>query len=350
MPKRRWPRGKIHMQWSAILSATHSFDGGDSYAAISRTDELILAFSGLSVWDVVGASGDDFLDLRELESLTQRSCRGGGHELCSSTICRLPGRRGAIGMRLAEVEEFIESLFDTKSNDLFDRESGVTARGAEEIKRIGYCTNLTLDTVEEAVRNDVNLMVTHHDAWDSMFGLKEACRERLLEAGISHYFNHLPLDDCDFGTNNSLAERLGLRVVEKSHLEDGFHCGRLTEFGEAVTFEYLVGRLESILEEPVQAWKSRRSPIRRVGLVCGGGGSTPDVREAFEKGCDAYITGERTLYTIEYARFVGMDLIIGSHTFTEVFGVESLAKIIEQGFRGTEIVRLTEDHLEAQFR
>lgn len=350
MPKRRWPRGKIHMQWSAILSATHSFDGGDSYAAISRTDELILAFSGLSVWDVVGASGDGFLDLREPESHTQQFCRGGGHELCSSTICRLPGRRGAIGMRLADVEEFIESLFDTKSNDLFDRESGVTARGAEEIKRIGYCTNLTLDTVEEAVRNDVNLMVTHHDAWDSMFGLKEACRERLLEAGISHYFNHLPLDDCDFGTNNSLAERLGLRVVEKSHLEDGFHCGRLTEFGEAVTFECLVGRLESILEEPVQAWKSRRSPIRRVGLVCGGGGSTPDVREAFEKGCDAYITGERTLYTIEYARFVGMDLIIGSHTFTEVFGVESLAKIIEQGFRGTEIVRLTEDHLEAQFR
>lgn len=273
-----------------------------------------------------------------------------GHELCSSTICRLPGRRGAIGMRLAEVEEFIEGLFDTKSNDLFDSESGVTARGAEEIKRIGYCTNLTLDTVEEAIRNDVNLMVTHHDAWDSMFGLKEACLERLLEADISHYFNHLPLDDCGFGTNNSLAEKLGLRIVEKSHLEDGFHCGRVTEFGEAVTFEYLVGRLESILEEPVQAWKSRRGPIRRVGLVCGGGGSTPDVREAFEKGCDAYITGERTLYTIEYARFVGMDLIIGSHTFTEVLGVESLAKIIEQRFRGIEIVRLTEDHLEAQFR
>ena len=45
-----------------------------------------------------------------------------------------------------------------------------------------------------------------------------------------------------------------------------------------------------------------------------------------------------------------MDLIIGSHTFTEVFGVESLAKIIEQRFRDIEIVRLTEDHLEAQFR
>lgn len=251
-------------------------------------------------------------------------------------------------MRLAEVVEFIESLFDTRRNDCFDRESGVTARGAEEIKTVGYCTNLTLDTVEEAIQNDVDLMVTHHDAWDSMFGLKEACLERLLEAGISHYFNHLPLDDCDFGTNNSLAEKLGLRILEKSHLEDGFYCGRIAEFSEATTLEELVSRLELLLEEPVQAWKFRGGPIRRVGLVCGGGGLTPDLREASEKGCDAYITGEKTLYTIEYARFVGIDLVIGSHTFTEVFGVESLAKRIKMRFRDMEIVRLTEDHLEAR--
>lgn len=251
-------------------------------------------------------------------------------------------------MRLAEVVEFIESLFDTRSNDCFDRESGVTVRGAEEIKKAGYCTNLTLDTVEEAIQNDVDLMVTHHDAWDGMFGLKDACRDRLLEAGISHYFNHLPLDDCDFGTNNSLAEKLGLRILEKSHLEDGFYCGRIAEFSEATTLEELAGRLELILEEPVQAWEFRGGPIRRVGLVCGGGGLTPDLREASEKGCDAYITGEKTLYTIEYARFVGMDLIIGSHTFTEVFGVESLAKRIKMRFRDMEIVRLTEDHLEAR--
>ncbi|MDD4793509.1 MAG: Nif3-like dinuclear metal center hexameric protein [Firmicutes bacterium] len=122
-------------------------------------------------------------------------------------------------MRLAEVEEFIESLFDTRSNDCFDRESGVTVRGAEE-----------------------------------------ACRERLLEAGISHYFNHLPLDDCDFGTNNSLAEKLGLRILEKSHLEDGFYCGRIAEFSEATTLEELVSRLELMLEEsgfPYLTWLSK---------------------------------------------------------------------------------------------
>lgn len=84
-----------------------------------------------------------------------------------------------------------------------------------------------------------------------------------------------------------------------------------------------------------------------MGLVCGGGGLTPDVKIAYEKNCDVYITGEKILYTIEYAQFIGMNLIIGSHTFTEIFGIEGLAKKIASHFSDIEIVRLHEDHLEA---
>lgn len=47
---------------------------------------------------------------------------------------------------------------------------------------------------------------------------------------------------------------------------------------------------------------------------------------AAEKNCDINITGEKVLYIIEYAKFTGMNLIISSHTFTEIFGIESLSK------------------------
>ncbi len=251
-------------------------------------------------------------------------------------------------MRLTEIEEYILSLFDSRNNDCFHEESGITVRGTEKIKRIGYCTNLTLDTVEEAMHNNVDLIITHHDAWDFIYGLKDACREKLLENNMSHYFNHLPLDDCDFGTNNSLIAKLGLRIVERSHLEDGFYCGRITEFNKEITFEELVRKLEALLEEPVKAWKFKDKAIKRIGLVCGGGGLTSDVKEAAEKNCDVYITGEKVLYTIEYAKFVGMNLIIGSHTFTEVFGIQSLAKKIKERFNDIEIIKLKEEHLEAQ--
>lgn len=250
-------------------------------------------------------------------------------------------------MRLAEIEECILDLFDTKDNEHFYKESGITVRWAGDVKRIGYCTNLTLDTIEEARKNNVDLMITHHDAWEFIYGLKEACREKLIEYNISHYFNHLPLDDCDFGTNNSLIEKLGLEIIERTHEEDGFFCGRVAEFKEEVTFEELVEKLESILEEPVQSWKFKEGKIKRVGLVCGGGGFTTDVREAIDRNCDVYITGEKVLYTIEYAKFAGINLIVGSHTFTELFGIESLAMKIKDKFKDIEIVRLYEERLEA---
>ncbi len=249
-------------------------------------------------------------------------------------------------MNLNVIENYIINLFETKDNKDFHKESGVTVRAKEEIQRIGYCTNLNLDTVEEAKKNNIDLLITHHDAWDFVYGLKEACTNKLLEYGISHYFNHLPLDDCDFGTNNTLLDRLGLKIIEKSHEEDGFYCGRIAEFDEELSLETLVEKLESILEEPVSFWKFKDRKVKRVGLVCGGGGLTPDLKEAYEKGCDVYITGEKILYTLEYAKYIGMNLIIGSHSFTELGGMESLALKIKEGFGDIEIIKIREDHLE----
>jgi len=251
-------------------------------------------------------------------------------------------------MKLNKISEYILTLFDTVENKEFHNESGVTVDCKKDIKRIGYCTNLTLHTIEQAKDKKIDLLITHHDAWDFMYGLKEACIEKLQEYQITHYYNHLPLDDCEFGTNDSLVNKLGLKIIEKSHIEDGFYCGRIAEFENEISMKELVKRLEKLLEEPVRAWQFNDRTIKRVGIVCGGGGYSTDVKVAVDKACDVYITGEKVLYTIEYAEFKKMNLIIGSHTFTELFGVESLARKISNKFDEIEIVKITERHLEAE--
>lgn len=102
------------------------------------------------------------------------------------------------------------------------------------------------------------------------------------------------------------------------------------------------------MEEPVYSWKFKEEDIKRVGLVCGAGFLTTDVKEVVDNDCDVYITGERILYTIEYAKFVGINLIVGSHTFTEVFGIEGLANKIKEQYKDVDIIRLKEEHLEAK--
>lgn len=223
----------------------------------------------------------------------------------------------------------------------------MTIGTAREIKKIGYCTNLTLHTIEAAHEANVDLIVTHHDAWSFIYGLKEACDEKLKAYGIGHYFNHLPLDDSSFGTNDELAKALGLRIIERTHLEDGFYCGRICEFETPVPLKVLQERLEKLMDEPVKVWQFGNELVKRVGIVCGAGGFTPVMQVAVEKACDVFITGENLLYSIEYADFVKMNLIIGSHTFTELPGVKGLIMKIQEAVEDVEVMVLEEEHLEA---
>lgn len=250
-------------------------------------------------------------------------------------------------MKLNDIEKYIISLFDCSDNKMFAEESGITARGATEIKRIGYCVNLTPDTIEEARNNKVDLMLTHHDAWDDTFhDLAGVCKEKLSEYKISHYFTHLPLDHCSFGTNASLVQKLGLNKAKLSHKYEGFDCGRIAEFDDEKDFEQVVSQMETILNEPVRFWKNREGKVKKVGIVCGGGNDTILLKESAEAGCDTYITGEKNLYTVEYAKFACINLIVGSHTFTELPGIENLAKKVKGRFPDIDVIKLEEKHIE----
>ena len=46
-------------------------------------------------------------------------------------------------------------------------------------------------------------MLTHHDAWDFVFGMQAACQDLLKQHQISCLYVHALLDDADFGTNAS---------------------------------------------------------------------------------------------------------------------------------------------------
>jgi len=249
-------------------------------------------------------------------------------------------------MDVSHIVERINDLFNKTSNEIYSSESGITYHADKKVKKLGYCVNLTLETIEEARIHGVDMMVTHHDAWDEIYGLKEVCIEKLTGYGISHYYNHLPLDDCNFGTNDSLLKKLNLKIVKRTHEWEGLFFGRIAEYDKEIEFNELVKYIENLLEEPVKSWQFNDKKVKRVGLVCGNGAPTACLKEAVENKCDVYITGECNLYTIQYAKFKGMNLIIGSHTFTEFFGIQSLAMKLIENNKELEVVRLNEEHYE----
>lgn len=249
-------------------------------------------------------------------------------------------------MRASDMKQYIMELFGQDKLQA-EGEFGFHVDDQREIQRLGYATNLTPETVDEAIRNEVDLVITHHDAWGFIYGMKDVCMEKLKHHGMSHFFFHLPLDDSDFGTNEAFLKKLNATVISKANLySDHFYCGHVAELTTPVSFSELAAKVEEILGEKVRAWQNHERPVKRVGFVSGGGSMTNDIKEHVDAGCDVYITGEKSLYTIQYADFAKIDLIVGSHTFTEIYGVESLCELITARFPGIAKIQLAERHVE----
>lgn len=250
-------------------------------------------------------------------------------------------------MKLNDFEKTIQQLF---GEELLkeDDEYGFTNIADGEILKMGYATNLSIETVEMAIAQGVDLMVTHHDAWDFIYGLREACVNKLKAHNINHFWIHAPLDFVDFGTCTSLMKVLEVDRIKaySTYSEADGELPGIAEFAAPVEFEHLAEKMRAALNEPVRAWKNNDRPVKQIGVLTGAGHSSALIREAAERGCDTYVTGEATLYTIQYAQFAGINLLVGSHTFTEIFGVASLAEKISEMNPDVQIVELKESHFE----
>jgi len=251
-------------------------------------------------------------------------------------------------MYLSQFKDCIPLLFGELLQQFKDcGEYGFNFEHSRKLYRIGYCTNLTPEIVDQAKEKNIDLIITHHDAWDFVFGMKEACITKLSEYGIGHFYIHLPLDYVDFGTCNTLMKEIGdITIIRQSQHIDGDSVIGVGELTVPMEFHQLVDRVSHVLSEEIKTWNFGSPTIRRIGMITGAGDSTAHVKEAQQLNCDVYITGEKSLYTVQYAKFIGMNLIVGSHTFTEIFGVRSFANKIKQFYPHIEVIQLEEEHIE----
>ena len=250
---------------------------------------------------------------------------------------------------LVTATSLLDSWFDFSAFP-DDEPNGVTTTGepSRSLRRIGYAVNSSFEVIDDAVRQGVDLLLTHHGLGEQEHPeLAHEKRGRLQNVGIAHYVCHLPLDCAGgFGTASTLCALLGVRE-EGAFLDigGGHRAGRFGVLEPAVTLNAFVARLSEALG--VAPYVLLGSPrVRRVGVVTGGGGNTTYLEEARRLGCDTYVTGEGSLYTKLYARETGLNLLLATHTASERPGIEALAKRLAGALPGVEAVGLRETPFE----
>ncbi|QVK18835.1 Nif3-like dinuclear metal center hexameric protein [Mycoplasmatota bacterium] len=216
----------------------------------------------------------------------------------------------------------------------------------KEIKKIGYSVNVTKDIIKQAINQKVDLLLTHHNIWEDHYELRDDCLKLLEENNLIHFFNHLPLDSMPFGPTGVLANDLDLKVIEKISQFETFYFGVVGEVEKPLTLQELTHKVEKIMNHKVRVWQNNDRLIKRIGIVAGSGSDLESLHDAVHYQCDAFITGEKKLKTLLYAKHNELNFILGSHTFSELGGIRVYAHLIKDKMGDIELVELQDEWIE----
>jgi putative NIF3 family GTP cyclohydrolase 1 type 2 len=205
---------------------------------------------------------------------------------------------------------------------------------------IGYATTLTPSIIKQAITQNINLLVTHHDVWDFMLEERSTSLELLNQHNISHVWCHGPLDAADFGTAAALLATLDCKLIGTIAEGDG----RIGELPKPLHLSDLIKLLDNKLSENPCRMNDANRPVARVACLTGAGSRISYLTEAISFNVDLFITGETSLYFLEYATFRNINVLVYSHNATEILGTQNLANLIASQLGIKNVICLDEPH------
>ncbi len=237
-------------------------------------------------------------------------------------------------VKIEQILYFLEESFEASTfPDYTHALNGLQIEGRKEVGHVGAAVDASEETIAEAVRRGVHLLLVHHGLfWDGLgpiTGPRFRKVAALIQGGIGLYSLHLPLDaHPKLGNNALLLRTLGLdpegQFGSFEEVEVGWWASASMDRG------VLLERLRESLEGEVRLIPGGSEEVNRVGVLTGAGASA--LSEASSMGLDTLITGEAPHHAYHEAMEMGMNLFLGGHYATETFGVKALAERLADKF------------------
>jgi dinuclear metal center YbgI/SA1388 family protein len=214
--------------------------------------------------------------------------------------------------------------------------NGLQIENSGRVTRIGAAVDVSTRVLTEAGRKNVDFLIVHHGLfWPGLQPVTRFLRRQLqlaFENDMALYGAHLPLDiHPKVGNNARLVGVLGLKSSQPFLEEKGQPVGLKTR--ASMPRNELVRKLRKALNGPVKFFDFGPKQIRTIGVVSGAAGS--EIYRVAEENIDTFITGEAPHWAAVAAEELGMNLLLGGHYATEVFGVKALAAHLSRRFRVT---------------
>ncbi|BEU87131.1 hypothetical protein TAMA11512_05950 [Selenomonas sp. TAMA-11512] len=253
-------------------------------------------------------------------------------------------------MRVSDIMGIMESFAPKRLAEEWDNPGLLVGSPAKEVRKVYVTLDITEELIEEAVREEVDMIVAHHPL---LFRAVKSIRtdqplgrmlQKLLAADIAVFAAHTNLDAAVGGVNDVLAERLGLRNVVplQPQEEEGTGLGRMGELSETLSERDFIARVKASLGVASLRLAGGSNPARRIRkvAVCGGSGAE-FIRRAVFLGADAYVTGDVKYHDGQLAKENDILVLDAGHKPTEELMVGPLADRIRKGIKETENITVT---------
>jgi len=236
---------------------------------------------------------------------------------------------------LSEVVNYTDDFLRIREIGDWDNAlNGLQIENSGGITKIGAAVDASTRILKVAAKQNVDLVIVHHGLfWPGLQPVTGVLRRQLelaFESNIALYSAHLPLDlHPQVGNNAQLAAALGLKSTLPFFEEKGQKIG--LKVRASLARDELDRKLQKTLSGSVKTFMFGPKKTGTIGIITGGAGS--EIYKVGQEGIDTFITGEAPHWAAVAADELGMNLLLGGHYATEVFGVRALATHLSKRFK-----------------
>lgn len=239
---------------------------------------------------------------------------------------------------MAKVKDFygyLNSIAPFETQEDWDNSGMLVGDMNAEVKKAAVVLDITHEEIKKAKAIGADLIISHHPVIFNPIKsvTKGSVPYELVASSINALCCHTPLDIADGGTNDSLAELLGINVTRAD--DPILRLGTV----EPTTAQELAGKIANTLNTKVR-YADAGKTIKKIAICTGTGCSL--IEAAGE--IDAFITGDASHHNFLDCVQAGITLIAAGHYETEIIVVPVLVKKLQAQFPDIEIIDIKQEN------
>lgn len=253
--------------------------------------------------------------------------------------------------KVKDVADIIEKLATKSLAESWDNVGLMVGDSDDTVRKIFVCLDITSENVSEAIRANADMIVSHHPLIFSPLkrvvegDITGSIVRALIQNNISAYSAHTNLDHANGGTNDALAEKLGLydtrRFTDEECRDEAgaplCNIGRIGTLEYPMQIEDFVSFTKSVLGCTTIKYVGTPGDMISSVAVCSGSGGD-GIYSAYHAGADAYVTADIRHHEAQLAFELGLNLIDAGHFETENTVCEFMKEYLEKNLPGISVI------------